>query len=443
MSTTELHDTARPESLSNLLGGNEVINPLIEGNDYEDAPDEPGTDRGWWFEVDPADPTRLFFRSAHTSGSKREGDPRTAGTSLEEEPQVQRLPARRLPSWMEGVPNIPHYTTDMIGSMSDARWLVPEVLGEAGIALLYGAPQQGKSAVVLDLAISLALGVPWAGRPLKCGNVLYGVLEGAAGFRRRALTAEAQRGVSLGKRFILFEEPVNLMKDEDVLKVMKLVVLKDGRLVILDTLASSLAGEGDENSNRDMSKYLHGAKRIAQQTGAAVLIIHHTGRDPNATMERGASALRGNVDTSIRVSKSDRHYKWEVVKSRDGPLGVSGAFDIEPYEFVRQDTGEVVQSIVVKHLEIDGNGAGASNGQSAVLHGNQAAVLAQLKIQFAGLPEVGACMPFEDAVRLCRDAVTVNDSKHRSTRTREVLRSLVRTGHIHEREDGQLCLPAA
>jgi AAA domain len=435
MSTSQIHDTSRPEGLSNLLDGNELIDPRPEGDDYEDAPDELGTDRSCWFEVDSTNPKVLYFRGNRRSEQHEK--------VTKEEPLETDQTRPSMPTWLQGVPILPHYDADKIGSMPEASWLAHEVLGEAGIALLYGAPQQGKSALVLDLAISVALGVPWAGRPLKCGNVLYGVLEGAVGFRRRALAAEAQLGISLGKRLIFFEEPVNLMKDEDVLKVIKLVLIKKCKLVIIDTLASSLAGEGDENSNRDMSKFLHGAKRIAKETGAAVLIIHHTGRDPNATMERGASALRGNVDTSIRVSKGDKHYKWEVVKSRDGPLGVSGAFDIEPYEFIRQDTGEVVQSIVVKHLEIDGEGTGATNTQSAKLHGNQAAVLAQLKIQFAGLPEVGASMPFEDAVRLCRDAVTVNDSKHRSTRTREVLRSLVRTGHIHEREDGQLCLSAA
>lgn len=442
MSAAQTRDTPQVDSQSTLLAESQEVDAHV-GDDYEDAPDKPGAYQDWWLEVDPADPTRFLFRGTRTSGSQQAGDLPTAKSCLEEEPQARPVPVRKMPTWMERVPILPHYEADKIGSMPDAIWLIPEVLGEAGIVLLYGPPQQGKSALVLDMAISIALDIPWANRPLKCGNVLYGVLEGAAGFRRRALAAEAQRGVSLGSRFIFFEEPVNLMKEEDVLKVMKLVVLKDCKLVVIDTLASSLAGDGDENSNRDMSKYLHGAKRIAQETGAAVLIIHHTGRDPNATMERGASALRGNVDTSIRVSRSDKHYKWEVVKSRDGPLGVSGAFDIEPYEFVRQDTGEVVQSIVVKHLEFDGEGAGASNTQSAKLQGNQAAVLAQLKIQFAALPEVGASMPFEDAVRLCRDAVTVNDSKHRSTRTREVLRSLVRTGHIHEREDGQLCLPAA
>lgn len=416
MSAAQTRDTPQVDGLSALLGESQEID-ADGGESDEDAPDKPG---------------------AH-----QDADLTTIKNRLEEEPQAHTGPVRRMPQWLEGVPSLPHYTTDMIGSMPDASWRLHEILGDAGVGLLYGPPQQGKSALVLDLAISVALGISWAGRPLKCGNVLYGVLEGAVGFRRRALAAEAKRGTSLGKRFIFVEEPVNLMKDEDVLKLIKLVVLKDCKLVIIDTLAASLAGEGDENSNRDMSKYLHGAKRIGQETGAAVLIIHHTGRDPNATMERGASALRGNVDTSIRVSRSDKHYKWEVVKSRDGPLGVSGEFDIEPYEFVRQDTGEVVQSIVVKHLEIDGDGAGASNTQSTKLHGNQAAVLAQLKIQFAGSPEMGAYMPFEDAVRLCRDAVTVNDSKHRSTRTREVLRSLIRTGHIHEREDGQLCLPAA
>lgn len=442
MSAAQTRDTPQVDSQSTLLAESQEVDAHV-GEDYEDAPDKPGAFQDWWLEVDPADPTRLLFRGIRTAGSQHDGDLPTAKTCLEEEPQARPGHVRGMLKLLEGVPILRHYGADMIGIMPDARWLVPEVLGEAGVALLYGAPQQGKSALASDIAISIALDDLWANRPPQCGNVLYGVLEGAAGFRRRVLAAEAQRGVSLGQRFIFFEEPVNLMNDEDVLKVMKLVVLKDCKLVVIDTLASSLAGEGDENSNRDMSKYLHGAKRIAQDTGAAVLIIHHTGRDPNATMERGASALRGNVDTSIRVSRSDKHYKWEVVKSRDGPLGVSGAFNIEPYEFIHQDTGEVVQSIVVKHLEVDGLGAGASNTHSAKLQGNQAAVLAQLKIQFAGLPEGGACMPFEDAVRLCRDAVTVNDSKHRSTRTREVLRSLVRTGHIHEREDGQLCLPAA
>lgn len=437
MSLAHTRDTSLPEVLANPSGWSPDTYPVFDGEDYEDAPDEPGEDQSCWFGFDPADHNVLHFRGI------RKSEPQQHGKVSGEEPLEMNQARPSLPPWLQGAPSLPHYTSDMFGSMPDTRWLLHEILGEAGIALLYGAPQQGKTVLVLDMAFSVALGVPWAGRPVVRGNVLYGVLEGASGFRRRVLAAEAQRGISLGERAIFVEEPVNLMKDEDVLKVMKLVWIKKCKLVIIDTLASSLAGEGDENSNRDMSKFLHGAKRIAKETGAAVLITHHTGRDPNATMERGASALRGNVDTSIRVSKGDKHYKWEVVKSRDGPLGVSGAFDIEPYEFIRQETGEVVQSIVVKHLEIDGEGAGASSTQSAKLNGNRAAVLAQLKIQFAGLPEVGASMPFEDAVRLCRDAVTVNDSKHRSTRTREVLRSLVRTGHIHEREDGQLCLSAA
>lgn len=416
MSAAHTLDTPQVDGPSALLGGAQEVGPLgSEGN--EDAPDKPG---------------------AH-----QDGDLTIVETRLEDDPQGQQPRVLKMPKWLEGVPILSHYNSRRFGITKRPKWKIEGVLREAGVGLIFGAPQTGKSVLGADAAISSAFGETFGGRNTCQGNALYFVSEGASGFGERMLAAEAHRGLSLGERVVFSEETVNLMKDEDVLKVMKLVVLKDCKLVVIDTLASSLAGEGDENSNRDMSKYLHGAKRIAQETGAAVLIIHHTGRDPNATMERGASALRGNVDTSIRVSRSDKHYKWEVVKSRDGPLGVSGAFDIEPYEFIHQDTGEVVQSIVVKHLEVDGEGAGASNTQSAKLHGNQAAVLAQLKIQFAALPEVGASMPFEDAVRLCRDAVTVNDSKHRSTRTREVLRSLVRTGHIHEREDGQLCQPAA
>lgn len=416
MSAAHTRDTPQVDGPSALLGESQEIDSQ-GGEGDEDTPDKPG---------------------AH-----QDGDLTIVETRSEDDLQGQQPRVLRMPKWLEGVPILSHYNSRRFVIRNRPKWMLDEVIREAGIGLIFGAPQTGKTVLAANVAISIALGVPCGERNTCQGNTVYFVSEGAGGFGDRILAAEAHRGISLGERVVFSEETVNLMKDEDVLKVMKLVVLKDCKLVVIDTLASSLAGDGDENSNRDMSKYLHGAKRIAQETGAAVLIIHHTGRDPNATMERGASALRGNVDTSIRVSRSDKHYKWEVVKSRDGPLGVSGAFDIEPYEFIHHDTGEVVQSIVVKHLEVDGEGAGASNIQSAKLHGNQAAVLAQLKIQFAGLPEVGACMPFEDAVRLCRDAVTVNDSKHRSTRTREVLRSLVRAEHIQEREDGQLCLPAA
>lgn len=443
MSPDQTCDIYPPEDALTPWGEGEYVDPWREDDDYEDEPDQQGMDTGCWFEMDAEDQSVLYFRGIRNSESQPRVEIPSVPEAQENGPPAHKPRPPVLPPYLQGVPTLQHYTSDMFGSMPDAGWVTYQVVREGGVGIIYGAPQLGKTVLILDWAASVALGIPWAGRSVIQGNVLFFVLEGASGTRERVLALQERLRVSFGETVNFVWDHVNLMKEEDVLKVIKLVLLLDCKLVFIDTLSSSLAGEGDENSNRDMSKFIHGAKLVAKATGAAVLITHHTGRDPNATMERGASALRGNVDTSIRVSKGENHHKWEVAKSRDGPLGVSGHFDIEPCEFVRQDTGEVVQSIVVKHLEIDGEGAGALNAQSAKLTGNRAAVLAQLKIQFAALPEEGVSLPFEDAVRLCRDAVTVNDSKHRSTRTREVLRSLVRTGHIHEREDGQLCLPAA
>lgn len=170
MSAAKTRDTPQVDGPSALLGESlEIDSQGGEGD--EDGPDKPG---------------------AH-----QDGELPTAKTCLEEEPQARAVPVRRMPTWMGRVPILPHYEADKIGSMPDARWLVPEVLGEAGVALLYGAPQQGKSALASDIAISIAVDDLWANRHPQCGNVLYGVLEGAAGFRRRVLAAEAQRGVSL------------------------------------------------------------------------------------------------------------------------------------------------------------------------------------------------------------------------------------------------------
>lgn len=174
MSAAQTRDTPQLDSQSTLIGECPVFDSP-DGDDYEDAPDKPGAYQDWWLEVDPADPTRFLFRGTRTSGSQQDGDLPTTKTCLVEEPQAHPGPVRKMPKWMERVPILPHYDADRIGSMPEASWRVHEILGEAGVGLLYGPPQQGKSALVLDMAISIALDVPWANRPLKCGNVLYGV----------------------------------------------------------------------------------------------------------------------------------------------------------------------------------------------------------------------------------------------------------------------------
>lgn len=71
------------------------------------------------------------------------------------------------------------------------------------------------------------------------------------------------------------------------------------RLIVLDTL--SRWHKGDENSNKDMGQVLAALDLIARQTGAAVLVLHHVGkqsaregRQQEQQATRGASAITDN-----------------------------------------------------------------------------------------------------------------------------------------------------
>lgn len=50
------------------------------------------------------------------------------------------------------------------------------------------------------------------------------------------------------------------------------------RLIILDTLARCF-GNSDENTARDMGAFIQGCDAIRYHTCAAMMIVHHSGKD--------------------------------------------------------------------------------------------------------------------------------------------------------------------
>jgi hypothetical protein len=74
---------------------------------------------------------------------------------------------------------------------------------------------------------------------------------------------------------------------------------------------------GDENSARDMGIFIAGCKRLRKETGATILIIHHTGKD--GQLERGSSALRGAADTMIALRNESGVIHLTCEKQKDGP----------------------------------------------------------------------------------------------------------------------------
>ena len=69
------------------------------------------------------------------------------------------------------------------------EWRVEDILPMRGLGLIYGKPRSFKSFVAMHLALHVVLGLPWAGKCVEKGKVVYHRRRG------RGWDAQAHRGL--------------------------------------------------------------------------------------------------------------------------------------------------------------------------------------------------------------------------------------------------------
>lgn len=223
---------------------------------------------------------------------------------------------------------------DDVESLPPPRWLVPGVLTEGSLAAIYGAPESGKSFLAVDMSMAIAGGMDWHGRQVEPGGVLYIAAEGATGLGKRFRAWKMDR-CAQGGRFDLhlMRDDLNLAAEKDggVRAFVRAVSDELGplRLIVIDTLNQTAAG-ADENSAKDMGRYIASMKLLRNATGASVVVVHHSGKDLGKGM-RGSSALLGAMDTTVEVERASdgRSIKMTVKKQKDAEREPPMRFNME------------------------------------------------------------------------------------------------------------------
>ncbi len=189
-----------------------------------------------------------------------------------------------------------------VDALPDLEWVIVGVLPAPAFGVLYGEPGCGKTFTALSMALAIASGTPWLGRETRQAPVLYIAAEGVLGLKRRLQAHYQKHGMPAPSpeqmRFIA--SAIEIMKPASVVAV--LATLNDASfkpgLIIIDTLARVALG-ADENSATDMGHVVEGFDRLKRETGATVLVLHHS-RKSGGSVERGSSALRGAADVMIQ-----------------------------------------------------------------------------------------------------------------------------------------------
>lgn len=259
-------------------------------------------------------------------------------------PKGDNLPANENPFLRE------HYTLDKLYSAEEEiDWIVEDVFASGEIGMIYGPSGQFKTFLTLELLGSVSAGATtWCGayNIPKPRTVLYASEEGIFGTRKRIRGVDisfGMKGLHLDhSRFVINRKEAKLFLENDscstssFIEYCKSVFGDDLGVVALDTFHRASIG-ADENSNTDAAVILNNARRIQNEIGCTVILVHHTGKNG---LVRGASAYQGGLDFMLEVSGNPdlKCGVLKCVKMKDSPLFADKAFKMIPIETPFGDT---------------------------------------------------------------------------------------------------------
>ena len=211
-------------------------------------------------------------------------------------------------------------------------YLIKPYLLSDTLALIFGDPGSGKSAIGLDMALHIAAGRDWHGHRVQQGAVFYIAGEGYHGIGRRLMAWGIANGIDPGSLPVWFsQEPAQLYDKASAERFcaaigeMAKASGQQPRLIILDTLARNF-GSGDENSTKDMGEFIaHVDEHLRRPYQSCVLIVHHTGQTEKQRA-RGSSTLLAALDTEYRVDAGDGDLTLTSTKQKDGKVPTPRSF---------------------------------------------------------------------------------------------------------------------
>ena len=211
-----------------------------------------------------------------------------------------------------------YVTHDGLKYIQPPQPLIKNWLYQNSLAWLSGKPGDGKSFIAIDIAYSVATGTPWQGHDVQQGTVLYIAAEGATGLSIRANAWMEANQPHQHPDIIYLPLTVNLTTPEQTDTQALAQALKELQptLVIIDTQARVTVG-AEENSSKDMGRFVDAIETLRTNNPATYLIVHHTPR--NGDNLRGSTALEGAADTVLHSLKEGELLTLTCKKQKNAP----------------------------------------------------------------------------------------------------------------------------
>lgn len=204
------------------------------------------------------------------------------------------------------------YSWPVAATLPTRQWLMGHWFLRGEVTTVIAPGGSGKSTILHTVALSLASGKPLLGKSLPRGAVgvwVFNLEDGTDELQRQVAAACLHHSISremCGGRLFLdsglcqplrtaIENRENFQLLEDVFEQVAATIRTNAiGVLIVDPFVSSHGVH--ESSNEAIDAIAKRWKRLAQETGCAVVLVHHTrklgGREATAEDGRGAVALR-------------------------------------------------------------------------------------------------------------------------------------------------------
>lgn len=185
-------------------------------------------------------------------------------------------------------------------------WIVPDLLPE-GTTVLAGPPKLGKSCLVYQVAVEVALGGELLGRAIEQGDVLYLALEdGKRRGQTRLRAALGSRGMPRGRLEVRWAA-AKLGEGLEQELVDWLEAHPRARLVAIDTLQRVRArGDARRNAYEIDVEDLARLQDIFKDRAVGLLIVHHSKKDAGddfLASVSGTYGITGSADTTLVIQR--------------------------------------------------------------------------------------------------------------------------------------------
>ncbi len=321
------------------------------------------------------------------------------------------------------------YQMAALGNRPRPPWIIRDVLPHAETGMIYGPSGSGKSFFTLDMAASIARGIPWREKRVTQGRVLYVAAEGAAAVYDRGLAYAIKNEMKLEELDIYVMPATPNFTDKKVVAAVTKTALAKGPflLIVIDTLAKVSIG-ADENSAQHMGVVMAHCQMLGKQTGSMVVVVHHTGKNA-ALGSRGSSSIKAGLDVEIEIVRADKDRSAIVKKLRDGEDGAEFGFQLHPVHVGVDEDGGPVTSCVLEYTDSIARTKKAMEPQGV----NQKLAWEAVR----DLAGIGGDLPSREDVlsRACPMMPSGTDEKRQQNMTR-ALNAVIQSGRVLETNHG-------